>query len=287
MGEKLLFGRNPAILHFLLTLCFKSFYNRFCQFNSYLTVQFFVKRSNPIHERPYSPHDHGQNTTEKFSHMPKTEDFQTVSELFKQLGDSSRMRIFWILCHCEECVINISALMDMSSPAVSHHLKLLKASGLIVSRREGKEVYYKASDTSQPAVSTISLKSLWKSPAPLLKHGGELHEKTYPVFPGASLSLVEQTSHCPERAFPSSSPGCCPGDQLLFQRPSRLAYAEQHHRIPGKRRSVHKCLVLLFQLQHGFSPWALHRDPGHPGLRHSFGKSALCVDGSETGQSRT
>jgi DNA-binding transcriptional ArsR family regulator len=95
------------------------------------------------------PHDHGQNISEKFSHMPKTEDFETVSSLFKQLGDSSRIRIFWILCHCEECVINISALMDMSSPAVSHHLKLLKSSGLIVSRREGKEVYYKAADTSR------------------------------------------------------------------------------------------------------------------------------------------
>ena len=37
----------------------------------------------------------------------------------------------------------------MSSPAVSHHLKQLKAAGLIVSRREGKEVYYRAADTPQ------------------------------------------------------------------------------------------------------------------------------------------
>ena len=39
--------------------------------------------------------------------------------------------------------------MEMSSPAVSHHLKLLKQSGLITSRRSGKEVYYKAADTEQ------------------------------------------------------------------------------------------------------------------------------------------
>lgn len=70
-----------------------------------------------------------------------------VSDVFKQLSDSSRLRIFWLLCHREECVINISALVDMSSPAVSHHLRQLKASGLIVSRREGKEVYYKASSS--------------------------------------------------------------------------------------------------------------------------------------------
>ena len=44
-------------------------------------------------------------------------------------------------------MINISALVGMSSPAVSHHLRQLKAGGLIVSRREGKEVYYRAADT--------------------------------------------------------------------------------------------------------------------------------------------
>lgn len=95
------------------------------------------------------PHDHGQDIHHKFDHMPETEDFQIVSDIFKQLSDSSRIRIFWLLCHCEECVTNISALVGMSSPAVSHHLKQLKASGLILNRRDGKEVYYKAADTQQ------------------------------------------------------------------------------------------------------------------------------------------
>ena len=95
------------------------------------------------------PHDHGQDLGGKFDHMPETEDFQTVSEIFKQLSDSSRIRIFWLLCHCEECVINIAALVEMSSPAVSHHLKQLRSGGLITSRREGKEVYYKAADNTQ------------------------------------------------------------------------------------------------------------------------------------------
>lgn len=75
--------------------------------------------------------------------------FQTVADIFKQLGDTTRIRIFWLLCHCEECVINISAMLDMSSPAVSHHLRPLKNCGFIVSRREGKEVYYRAADTVQ------------------------------------------------------------------------------------------------------------------------------------------
>ena len=75
--------------------------------------------------------------------------FETVADIFKQLSDTTRIRIFWLLCHTEQCVINISALLDMSSPAVSHHLRALRSCDLIVSRREGKEVYYKAADNSQ------------------------------------------------------------------------------------------------------------------------------------------
>lgn len=95
------------------------------------------------------PHDHGQPPEPTLAAMPDTESFQTIAELLKQLGDSSRIRIFWLLCHCEECVINLSAMIKMSSPAISHHLKQLKSSGLIVSRRSGKEVYYRAADTQQ------------------------------------------------------------------------------------------------------------------------------------------
>lgn len=95
------------------------------------------------------PHDHGQHTENIFDHMPAAEEFLLVSDIFKLLSDSSRIRIFWLLCHCEECVLNLSAMMNMSSPAVSHHLKQLKAGGLIVSSRKGKEVYYKAADTTQ------------------------------------------------------------------------------------------------------------------------------------------
>lgn len=95
------------------------------------------------------PHDHGSKSQELLASIPAAENFQIVSELFRQLGDSNRIRIFWILCHLEECVINISAMMEMSSPAVSHHLRQLKSSGLIVSHRDGKEMYYKAADTEK------------------------------------------------------------------------------------------------------------------------------------------
>ena len=104
-----------------------------------------------MHEH-HLPHDHGYNSEEILTHLPKVEDFGTASHIFALLGDATRARIFWILCHCEECVINVSAMMNMSSPAVSHHLKLLRDASLIVSRREGKEVYYKAADTETARV---------------------------------------------------------------------------------------------------------------------------------------
>lgn len=95
------------------------------------------------------PHQHGNNRNIEKLHkeLSDVQHFAAVAEIFKQLGDSTRLRIFWLLNHQEECVINIAAMMDMSSPAVSHHLQSLNACGLITSRREGKEVYYKASDT--------------------------------------------------------------------------------------------------------------------------------------------
>lgn len=100
---------------------------------------------------PYMPlpHDHGIHVGTDLEHMPKEAEFQVVSDIFKQLCDTSRIRIFWLLCHYETCVTNLACLVGMTSPAVSHHLRLLKGSGLIVSRRDGKEVYYKAADTEQ------------------------------------------------------------------------------------------------------------------------------------------
>ena len=95
------------------------------------------------------PHDHGQQIEALAVHLPETGEFQAAADLFRLLGDGSRIRVFWLLCHGEECVINLSAMMEMSSPAVSHHLRQLKSAGLIVSRREGKEVYYKAADTEE------------------------------------------------------------------------------------------------------------------------------------------
>lgn len=120
------------------------------------------------------PHDHGQRMEKELANMPSGADFQTVADLFKQLGDGSRIRIFWLLCHCEECVINLSAMMHMSSPAISHHLRQLKAARLIVSRREGKEVYYRAADSRQAQALHHMIEALVEISCPSQIPEGEL-----------------------------------------------------------------------------------------------------------------
>lgn len=98
------------------------------------------------------PHYHGEDAEHALfirELLENADTFQNLSNIFRQLGDANRIRIFWLLCHCEECVVNIAAMMEMSSPAVSHHLRSLKESGLLFARRVGKEVYYHAADTAQ------------------------------------------------------------------------------------------------------------------------------------------
>ena len=96
------------------------------------------------------PHRHGEKNIGNIkSELLKNARFSAAAEIFRQLSDPTRLQIFWLLCHQEECVINIAALLDMSSPAVSHHLRSLHDSALITGRRDGKEVYYKVSDTEE------------------------------------------------------------------------------------------------------------------------------------------
>ena len=112
------------------------------------------------------PHDHGKSLEHLLPHLPAPEDFQNLSELFRQCSDGSRLRLFWLLCHGEACVTNLSAMMEMSSPAVSHHLRQLKATGLVTSRREGKEVYYKAADTPAACVLHSAMERLMEITCP-------------------------------------------------------------------------------------------------------------------------
>ena len=94
-------------------------------------------------------HNHSGNLTDLMASIPAEQQFFLAADVFSMLCDSTRLRILWLLCHTEECVSDIAAAVGMSSPAVSHHLRNLKQAGLIVSRREGKEVLYSLAQTKE------------------------------------------------------------------------------------------------------------------------------------------
>lgn len=117
---------------------------------------------------PHLPHDHGHNhdTAHILEHMPCPEASTEAASLFSLLGDSSRIRIFWLLCHTEECVCNIAAAVGMSDAAVSHHLKILRLNNMISSRREGKEIHYSLADNDQARFAHQILDSFFRINCP-------------------------------------------------------------------------------------------------------------------------
>ena len=132
------------------------------------------------------PHDHGeeQNHTAAMRELLRDEGhFQRIADIFRQLGDPSRILNFWLLCHCEECVVNIADMVEMSSPAVSHHLRVLKDSGLLDSRRDGREVYYRAADGPQSRLLHEMIEQVmdvacpqWREEAEQVKIIREIHD---------------------------------------------------------------------------------------------------------------
>lgn len=69
-----------------------------------------------------------------------------LAELFKVFGDSTRIRILFVLFEKEVCVCEIAETLMMTQSAISHQLKILKQSKLVKGRREGKSIFYSLAD---------------------------------------------------------------------------------------------------------------------------------------------
>lgn len=78
--------------------------------------------------------------------MPCEEELFDLSELFKIFGDSTRIRILYVLFESEMCVCGIAELLGMTQSAISHQLQVLKKAKLVRYRREGKTIFYSLSD---------------------------------------------------------------------------------------------------------------------------------------------
>lgn len=78
--------------------------------------------------------------------LPEEELLYDLAELFKIFGDSTRIRILYVLFEAEMCVYDIASLLNMTQSAISHQLRVLKQNKLVKSRREGKLVFYSLAD---------------------------------------------------------------------------------------------------------------------------------------------
>ena len=79
--------------------------------------------------------------------LPNEDTLYDLTELFRIFGDSTRIRILYVLSASEMCVCDIAALLGMTQSAISHQLKALKNTRLVKSRREGKTVFYALADS--------------------------------------------------------------------------------------------------------------------------------------------
>ena len=79
--------------------------------------------------------------------MPDEDNLYDLADLFKVFGDSTRIKIMYLLKTSELCVCDIADILEMNQSAISHQLKVLKQNKLVKNRREGKSIYYSLADS--------------------------------------------------------------------------------------------------------------------------------------------
>ncbi len=100
---------------------------------------------------------HTDNIETARRNMPSEEALREISEMFKVLSDCTRLKIMQALSIAELCVCDLCEVLDMNSSAVSHQLRILRGSGLVRFRREGKNVYYSLQDIYVQDLISIAL----------------------------------------------------------------------------------------------------------------------------------
>ncbi len=91
-------------------------------------------------------HAHGELVERVRRAQPDEDLLCDLAELYKVFGDSTRIRILYVLFESEMCVCDLATLLGMTQSAVSHQLRVLKNAKLVGYRREGKTVFYALAD---------------------------------------------------------------------------------------------------------------------------------------------
>ncbi len=88
--------------------------------------------------------------------LPDTEQVQSMAEMFRALGDPTRLRLILALAREELCVCDLTALTEVSASAISHQLRVLRGLKLVKYRRQGKMVYYSLDDAHVEQLLTVA-----------------------------------------------------------------------------------------------------------------------------------
>ena len=89
---------------------------------------------------------HQDEVNMALKNQPDINELENLSELFKIIGDLTRTKILWILDRHEMCVCDIANVLNMTKSSISHQLAILRESGIVKYRKDGKEVYYTLDD---------------------------------------------------------------------------------------------------------------------------------------------
>ncbi len=92
--------------------------------------------------------------------MPDEEMLYDLAELYKVFGDSTRIKILYVLFEAEMCVCDIAQVLGMTQSAISHQLRVLKQSKLVKCRREGKTVFYALADEHVRTIIDMGMEHL-------------------------------------------------------------------------------------------------------------------------------
>jgi ArsR family transcriptional regulator, lead/cadmium/zinc/bismuth-responsive transcriptional repressor len=93
--------------------------------------------------------------------LPGPEEIAPVAELFKLLGDPTRLRILYALVEAGElCVCDLAAVVEVPETSVSHALRLLRMAGVVRNRRAGRMAYYAVSDAHVRLVLDLAAEHL-------------------------------------------------------------------------------------------------------------------------------
>ena len=103
-------------------------------------------RPQPLPEPPGPVFVHRRAAEEARKAIHDRETLQGLTQIFKMLGDETRLKICLVLARQELCVTDIAGLVGMSESAVSHQLRIMKAMRLVTYRKEGKMTFYMLED---------------------------------------------------------------------------------------------------------------------------------------------